>query len=168
MEKRMSTAAKIDARLFRRTLGHHPTGVAVVTAIATGDKPVGMAVGSFSSVSLDPPLVGFFPARTSSTFPLIWEAGAFCVNVLADDQAALGRSFSLTGTDRFAAVTWSPAPSGAPLIDGVAAWIDCEIESVSPAGDHYLTLGRVRDLGGESERSPLVFVDGGFGSFVEA
>lgn len=148
---------------FREVLAHHPTGVAVVTAIGPDDVPVGMAVGTLVSVSLDPALIGFLPDRGSTTFPHVRAAASFCVNVLAEDQAALARSFAATGTDRFAGVSWTPAPSGAPRLEGVTAWIDCELESVSLAGDHFFVLGRVLDLAGHGARDPLVFVKGSFG-----
>ncbi|MET0521337.1 MAG: flavin reductase family protein, partial [Jiangellaceae bacterium] len=116
----------ITAPRFRDVLGHFPTGVVVVTAMAPSGGPVGMAVGSFTSVSLDPPLVAFLPDRASSTFPHIRGAASFCINVLAADQEDVCRAFALRGADKFRDVSWSPSPSGTPVLDGVVAWIDCE------------------------------------------
>lgn len=160
------SAARIDGQRFRRVLASYPTGVTVITAIAEDGAPAGMAVGSFTSVSLDPPLVAFLPDKSSTSFPKIRTASSFCVNVLAADQEALCRAFAVRGGDKFAGVPWSPTRSGAPRLDGVAAWIDCEFESIQEAGDHYFVLGRVRDLDARGERLPLVFFQGGYGKFA--
>ena len=157
--------ASFDTAQFRQVLGHFPTGVTVVTAApATG--PVGLAVGSFASVSLDPPLVAFFPDRGSSSWPQIEAAGSFCVNILAEDQEVVCRRFATKGDDKFAGLGWRPTRSGAPLLDGVLAWIDCDIEVVYDAGDHEICLGRVRELAVERENGPLLFYRGGYGRFA--
>lgn len=156
----------IDARHFREVLGHFPTGVVVVTAVAPDGTPVGMAVGSFSSVSIDPPMVVFYPDKRSRSWPLIRAAGSFCVNVLGADQEVVCRTFAASGTDKFRDVTWRPAGSGAPVLDQVLAWIDCDLEAVHEAGDHDLVLGRVRALGVEHRSLPLVFFRGGYGRFL--
>jgi flavin reductase (DIM6/NTAB) family NADH-FMN oxidoreductase RutF len=154
-----------DSARYRQVLGHFPTGVTVITA--AGDPvPTGMAVGSFSSVSLEPPLVAFFAGKDSSTWPKIESAGTFCVNVLGEDQEELSRRFASKEEDKFAGIGWSPAGSGAPLLDGVLAWIDCTIDSVTDAGDHVCVMGRVLDLGVGHEGGPLVFFRGGYGRFV--
>jgi flavin reductase (DIM6/NTAB) family NADH-FMN oxidoreductase RutF len=156
------TGEPTDQLLFRGVLGQFPTGVTVVTA-NTPDGPVGLAVGSFTSVSLEPPLVGFLPAQTSSSWPLIEEAGSFCVNVLAEGQEDIARAFATPGVDRFGDRVWTAAPhSRAPILDGVLAWIDCDVAGVSDAGDHHFVLGRVRALGGSTDGSPLVFFRGGY------
>jgi flavin reductase (DIM6/NTAB) family NADH-FMN oxidoreductase RutF len=160
----MSDPLPFDAAKFRQVLGHFPTGVTVVTA-APDTGPVGMAVGSFCSVSLDPPLVGFFPARTSSSFPGIEAAGSFCVNILAADQEDVCRRFASKDDDKFVGLGWKPASSGSPLLDGVLAWIDCDIDSVTAAGDHVCVLGAVRYLEVVHDGSPLVFFRGGYGRF---
>ncbi|HZZ52510.1 MAG TPA: flavin reductase [Pseudonocardia sp.] len=155
----------IDPRRMRDVLGNYPTGVTVVTAIGEDGAPAGMAVGSFTSVSLDPPLVAFLPDKSSTSFPKIRTAASFCVNVLAADQEDVCRAFATKGGDKFAGVAWTPTDTGAPRINGVAAWIDCEFESITEAGDHYLVLGRVRDLHSSGEQLPLVFFQGGYGRF---
>jgi 3-hydroxy-9,10-secoandrosta-1,3,5(10)-triene-9,17-dione monooxygenase reductase component len=137
----------------------------VVTA-RPDDGPVGLAVGSFCSVSLDPALVGFFPAATSSSWPGIEAAGSFCVNILAEDQEDVCRRFATKGVDKFEGLGWRPASSGAPLLDGVLAWIDCDLHSVTEAGDHWCVLGRVRELAVARETGPLVFYRGGYGRFA--
>ena len=161
----MSEPLPFDSAKFRQVLGHFTTGVTVITA-APESGPVGMAVGSFCSVSLDPPLVAFFPARTSTSWPGIQEAGSFCVNILREDQEEVCRRFASKDDDKFAGLGWSPAASGAPLLDGVLAWIDCDIASVSDAGDHFSVTGRVRDLAVSHDGAPLLFFRGGYGRFA--
>jgi flavin reductase (DIM6/NTAB) family NADH-FMN oxidoreductase RutF len=161
----MAELLAIDPRRFRQVLGNYPTGVTVVTAIDADGEPAGMAVGSFTSVSLDPPLVAFLPDRGSSSFPRIRTAESFCVNVLAADQEDLCRRFATRGGDKFAGVAWSPSPSGAPRLDGAVAWVDCAFHSITDAGDHYLVMGSVRQLDGDADSLPLVFFQGGYGRF---
>lgn len=158
--------AAIDSSIFRRTLGNYPTGVCVVTAVQDDGTPVGMSVGSFTSVSLDPPLVGFFPDRKSTSWPRIQSAGRFCVNVLADHQEPICRVFASKAEDKFAGIPYRPAPGGSPILDGVLAWIDCELHSVQGAGDHYLVLGQVRSLEIGHSGKPLLFFQGGYGKFL--
>ncbi len=154
-------SAGFDSAKYRQVLGHFPTGVTVVTATLDG-APVGLAVGSFSSVSLDPPLVGFFPDRSSSSWPKIQAAGSFCVNILAEDQEDVCRRFAMKGDDKFSGLGWKAAASGAPVLDGVLAWIDCDIDQVVDAGDHFLVLGAVRELEVVHDAAPLVFFRGGY------
>ena len=156
----------IDEARYRQVLGHFPTGVTVITARAPSG-PVGLAVGSFSSVSLEPPLVGFFAGKSSSSWPKIREAGSFCVNILAADQEDVCRVFASRAIDKFAGLGWKPMGSGSPRINDVLAWIDCRIEAVHDAGDHELCIGRVTELGVDvdHEHGPLVFFRGGYGRF---
>ncbi len=142
---------------FRSVLAHFPSGIVAITGRNTSGEPVGMAVSSFTSVSLDPPLVGFFPGKTSSTFPLIAEHGTFCVNVLAAGQEGICRALSASGGDKFATIGWHPGPHGDPVIDGVVAWIGCSIEAVHDAGDHHIVIGRVDDLAADTSVDPLLF-----------
>ncbi|NUR38463.1 MAG: flavin reductase family protein [Streptomyces sp.] len=151
---------------FRRVLGNFATGVAVVTAPAADGEsgPAGFACQSFSSLSLDPPLVTFMVGRTSTTWPRIARAGAFCVNVLAAHQGALCRGFAVSGADKFAGVAYDAAPcSGAPRLTGALAWIDCTIHAVHTGGDHLIVVGRVAALGtGDEDAAPLLFHKGRF------
>lgn len=156
-----------DNATFRKVLGHYPTGVCVVTAVQTDGTPTGMVVGSFTSVSLEPPLVAFFPAKTSSSWPRIEAAGKFCVNVLSSEQMALCRQFASAGADKFAGVSHSVSANGSPIIDDVVAWIDCALDKVHEAGDHYIVLGQVVALEVQSEARPLLFYQGGYGEFAE-
>jgi len=156
---------ELDRSTLRQVFGHYPTGVVVAAAVHDG-VPVGMAIGSFSSVSLDPPLVAFMPDRTSTSFPAIRESGSFCINVLADDQESVCRSFATRGADKFAGISWTATEAtGSPRLDEVVAWVDCDIDDVVEAGDHYIVLGRVRDLAATRTRTPLLFFQGGYGTF---
>jgi 3-hydroxy-9,10-secoandrosta-1,3,5(10)-triene-9,17-dione monooxygenase reductase component len=150
----------VPAVLFRNVLGHFPTGVTVVTGRA-GERPVGMAIGSFFSLSLDPSLVGFCAAKTSSSWSEIKRSGRFCANVLAHDQQELCRIFAVSGGDKFREVDWEPGASGAPRLDGVLAWVECTIEAVHDGGDHEICIGRVDALGIERNCAPLIFFRGG-------
>lgn len=150
---------EVDPARFRAVLGHFCTGVTVVTGHGP-DGPVGFACQSFAALSLDPPLVLFCPGKTSRAWPVIAESGQFAVNVLADDQRDLSTVFGSRGVDKFASVDWRPGPSGAPLLDGVLTWIDCALEAVHDAGDHYIAVGRVRGLGDTSPERPLLFYRG--------
>jgi len=149
------------ARRFRHVLGHVPTGVALITA-STPAGPVGMAVNSFTSVSLDPPLVSFCAAHTSSTWPLVRAAGAFSVNVLGEDHSEVSRLFARKGADRFAGLSHRPGATGAPVLDGVAAHLDCELYAEHAAGDHVIVLGRVVHLDADQGVRPLVFHGGNY------
>ncbi|MCU1356663.1 MAG: hsaB [Acidimicrobiales bacterium] len=157
------TEPAFDSARFRQVLGHFPTGVCVVSAFL-GDEPVGVAIGSFFSVSLDPPLVGFCAGKGSSTWPKLREAGRFCVNVLADDQEDVSRVFASKDADKFAGVAWDRSPLGSPRLGGTLAWIDCELAAVHDAGDHEIAVGAVHDLHVTEEGSPLVFFRGGYAS----
>ncbi len=152
----------VDPRVMRDVLGHFASGVTVVTA-ATGDGPIGFTCQSFSSLSLDPPLVALAPARSSTTWPRLRALGRFCVNVLADDQSGLSAAFARSGTDKYAGVPWRPSRHGSPVLDGVVAWIDCELWAEYDGGDHTIVAARVLDLGAEPGRRPLLFHRGGYG-----
>jgi 3-hydroxy-9,10-secoandrosta-1,3,5(10)-triene-9,17-dione monooxygenase reductase component len=149
--------ACIDPRSFREVLGHFCTGVTIVTGLLDGE-PFGMTCQSFSSVSLDPPLVMFCPSKTSTTWPSLRRAGRFAVNVLGDDQAQLSQDFAVSGGPKFTGKTWEPGITGAPLIAGAIAYVECVLARVYAAGDHEIVLGQVVAL----ERSasggmPLLF-----------
>ena len=158
--------APVDQTEFRRVLGTFATGVTVITAPAAADEsgPAGFACQSFSSLSLDPPLVAFMVGRTSTTWPRIARAGVFCVNVLGAGQGELCRAFAVSGADKFAGVAYDAAPvSGSPRLAGAAAWIDCTIHAVHTGGDHLIVVGRVNALGAAEPGDPLLFHRGRFG-----
>jgi flavin reductase (DIM6/NTAB) family NADH-FMN oxidoreductase RutF len=154
-----------DAAKFRQVLGHFPTGVTVITGMTEG-KPVGMAIGSFASLSLEPPQVLFCVGTNSSSWPKIQRHGSFCVNVLAEDQEDVCRVFASKAEDKFAEIGWKHSHNNNPLIEGVLAFIDCTIENVIDSGDHAIVIGAVNDLEVMHEGGPLLFFRGGYGRFA--
>ena len=161
----MTAPAPIDPMHFRQVLGRNPTGVCVIAAFDTAGAPIGMTVGTFSSVSLDPPLVSFMPQKTSSTWPAIRAAERFSVSVLSADQEGIARRFGRRVEDRFEGCEWSTSGTGLPRIDDALAWLDCTIEEVVDAGDHEIVLGRVDALEEGSSQPPLIFFRGAMGEF---
>lgn len=158
----------IDGKHFRAVLGHFPTGVTIVTGMA-GDTPAGFTIGSFTSVSLDPPLVAFLPMTDSDTWQAIAPSGRFCVNVLKHDQGDLCWRFAKrdVADGRFDTVSWHLSPLGSPVIDDVGAWIDCTVERVVELGDHLLVVGAVSALDHHSTLAePLIFYRGALGGFL--
>jgi 3-hydroxy-9,10-secoandrosta-1,3,5(10)-triene-9,17-dione monooxygenase reductase component len=149
-------AAQAAARAYRDVLGQYASGVTVVTTVLEG-VPVGMTCQSFTSVSLDPPLVAFLPMKTSRAFAAIRKSRRFCVNFLAAEQADVSNTFASLADDKFADVTWAPTSNGMPLIEGTVGWVDCTVQDVHEAGDHYLVIGRVEDLGNGAADKPLLF-----------
>lgn len=155
------------ARRFRDVLGRFASGVTVVTG-TSGDEPVGLTCQSFSSVSLDPPLVLFVPARSSRAWPLIQRSGKFCVNFLAADQAAVSNTMASRGIDKFADVSWRPSQAtGSPVIDGTLGHVDCTIHAVHEGGDHFVVIGRVLDLEVSEAEEPLLFFQGQYTSTAD-
>ena len=143
---------------MRTVLGTFTTGVVVVTAM--GEKPLGFTCQSFASLSLEPPLISFSPARTSTTWPHIRTVGRFAINVLAHDQSELSERFAAPGIDRFAGVEWHPSRYGSPVLAGVSAWIDCVLSAEYDGGDHTIVVGAVQALQRDPNRHPLIFYRG--------
>lgn len=141
----MSTPS-FDSAKFRRVLGHVPTSVVVVTGKGTDGREHGITIGSFVSVSLDPPLVGFLPGTNSHSWASIAASGRFCVNVLADGQDELCWRFAKESDDKFAGLEHTQSPMGMPQLPGCIATIDCTIHSQIELGDHYMVVGHVSSL----------------------
>lgn len=148
--------APFDGALLRSAFGSFPSGVTAVCALVEG-RPVGMAASSFTSVSLDPPLVAVCAQTSSSTWQLLRAAPSVCVSVLSGDHGAACRALAGPADDRFTDVAWDHAPSGAPRIADAAAWFDCTLDAELPAGDHVIGLLRIQALAADAERTPLVF-----------
>jgi 3-hydroxy-9,10-secoandrosta-1,3,5(10)-triene-9,17-dione monooxygenase reductase component len=162
-----ASAASFDSAEFRRVLGHVPTSVVVVTGRDARGTPAGVTIGSFVSISLEPPLVGFFQGHGSASWAAIAESGCFSVNVLSESQQELCWRFAkepAPGTSRFDGLDCTDAPNGSPLLPGGVASVDCDVESTLDIGDHLLVVGRVTALRAASgDAAPMVFVRGALG-----
>ena len=157
--------SEIDGRRFRGTLGQFCSGVVIATGCLEG-APAGFAAQSFTSLSLDPPLIGLCPAKTSTSWPRLRDSGRFCINILAADQKPVCDLFAKSGIDKFASINWRPGVTGSPIIAGVLAFIDCELVAEHDAGDHTIAVGRVLDLDiVNAEGAPLLFFRGAYGQF---
>ncbi|WP_182909153.1 flavin reductase family protein [Microbispora sp. H13382] len=156
----------VNPQHFRNVLGRYATGVVAVTAIdpRTGE-PCGLAVNSFTSVSLDPPLVAFCVSGDSTSWPRLKAAANLCVNVLAEQQREACERLAAPGGDKFAGLSWALSPGGAPVLDGALAWIDCVVDVEHPAGDHVIVVARVTGLDRHDDGGPLVFFRGAYGGF---
>jgi flavin reductase (DIM6/NTAB) family NADH-FMN oxidoreductase RutF len=157
--------ATVDPAAFRAVLGRFCSGITVITALGPGG-PLGLTCQSFSSLSLDPPLVLFSPARTSVTWPRIREAGRLCVNVLAEEHSWLSTAMARSGTDKFAGVRWGASPHGAPRLDGAVAWLDCAVEAEHDGGDHTIVVAAVLGLSAGPAARPLLYYRGQYATLA--
>lgn len=155
----------MNGRTLRHALRSVPTSVAVVCTL-NGTTPVGHTIGTFVSMSLDPPLVGYLAMHGSETLEAVRRSGAFSVNALGAHQAELGWRFAQRSSDRpdrFAGVVWRPGPNGSPHLAGAATVLDCDLHDVLTVGDHALVIGAVTAATtASSPTPPLVFSGGGF------
>jgi len=158
----------IEPQIFREVLGNYPTGVSAITAMLPGGEAAAMVVGTFTAVSLDPPLVAFLPTRTSSSYARLRTASRFAVNVLAHDQEDLCRRLAASTPDKMQREQWTLSAGGHPVLDGVVAVIECDVHSVVEAGDHDIVLGAVTSLQTMRPAIPLLFFRGGYGGFAPA
>lgn len=155
--------AQIDGRVFRTTLGQFCTGVVIATGVVGGELK-GFAAQSFTSLSLDPPLVAVCPGKSSTSWPKLRASGSFCINILGADQKDICDQFAKPGMA--AAIGWRAGVTGSPILEGVIAYIDCDLEIEHDAGDHIIAVGRVRDLQVlDVNKGPLLFFRGGYGGF---
>ena len=149
---------------LRRALGAFATGVTVVTTIDADGSPRGFTANSFTSVSLDPPLILVCLAKRAASCPAFQAAESFAVNILSEDQKAVSTAFSSPGVDRFTTVDWSARATGCPILADVVAWLDCRMQEVVDAGDHYILIGRIVDYD-YAPASPLGFCRGAYVTF---
>jgi len=149
----------IDGLALRRALGAFPTGVTVMTTLDATGRACGITVNSFSSVSLDPPLILWSHSLSSRSYPVFREADRFVVNILSEHQIQISRQFSTASDDKFRNVAFRSGVGGVPIISSCAANLECVKVSAHPEGDHVIYIGRVIRLE-RSEHRPLVFGDG--------
>jgi len=159
----------LDTRAFRDALGVFLTGVTVVTTRDADRRPRGFTANSFTSVSLDPPLILVCIGRSAASHGAFCASGKFAVNVLAETQTDVSRTFASKAADKFASVAWHDSALGNPLIAGAAAWFDCTTQSIIEGGDHSILLGRVHDFG-QRPATPLGYCRGGYvvGSLLQS
>jgi len=150
-----------EPAIFRSVLGHFASGIVIVTSGLVGE-PLGLTAQSFTSVSLDPPLVLFCPAKSSTTWPNVQRAGNFCVNVLGEHQKATCQQFAVSGASKFDGVEWAWNGNGLPVIAGCIAYIECSLHQVHDAGDHEIAMGLVTDLRLGDPKHPLLFFQGAY------
>lgn len=153
--------SEIDSREFRNALGQFATGVTVITALDAEGNPVGMTANSFSSLSLEPPLVLWSIAKTSSNYAVFAEANNFAIHILNDQQKALSGQFASKDVDRFAGIETQTNDTGTPLLTEYLARFECSTEHRYEGGDHLILVGRVQQLDTQ-EGKPLLFFKGGF------
>lgn len=151
-------------RAYRDALGCFGTGVTVVTTM-TADGPLAITVNSFTSVSLDPPLLLWCPARGSQRHDTFAGARHFAIHVMGEDQLELARHFAAKGAD-FAGIAWQPNGAGAPALDGVLARFDCRHHACHPGGDHSIIVGEVKEVCTRPGKG-LIFKRGQYGGFLE-
>lgn len=148
------TAPAFDPRELRQALGTFLTGVTVVTTLDQSEMPRGFTANSFTSVSLDPPLVLVCIAKHAGSYPVFEQCDGFGINILSEQQQELACCFSSPTSDRFSNVTWRPGPAGHPVFADTAAWLDCHRHQLIDAGDHLIMIGRVAGLE-HTSRPPL-------------
>jgi flavin reductase (DIM6/NTAB) family NADH-FMN oxidoreductase RutF len=159
-----SNEAEFDARDLRRAFGHFATGVTIVTTLDASGNPCGFTANSFTSVSIDPPLLLVNIARSAFGCDAFTGSRGFAVNILAANQRDLSNRFARAGTDKFANQDWHAAVTGSPIIDEVVAWFDCEHFEQVDAGDHIILIGRVLQYA-YNTHAPLGFCRGAYVSF---
>ena len=151
-----------DSQQFRRALGRFATGVSVITANPPGYAPFGVTVNSFSSLSLTPPLVLWSLQKNSDTMDAFAIANGYCVNVLAEDQQELSGRFARKGNHDLAEAEFTVGESGLPVLNGVLASFECEIDARHDGGDHIILIGRVVAMRAGEPGRPLLYFDGGY------
>lgn len=147
----------VDPVAFREVLGAFASGITVVAAVAEDGRPAGLSCQSFASLSLDPPLVLLCVGKGSSSWPRVRAAGRFGVSILAEEQRSVCEALGRRGEEKFAGVDWELSAHGAVRITGALATVDCALEDVHEAGDHYLVTARVLELTARDGGSPLLY-----------
>ncbi|MFJ4966623.1 p-hydroxyphenylacetate 3-hydroxylase, reductase component [Streptomyces sp. ADI96-02] len=157
----LAAAPAATSELLRSVFRRHAAGVAVITA--AGERPVGFTATSLNSVAAEPPLVSFGIGTSSSSWPVLAEAGHVGVHILGEHQRELAATFARSGADRFGPSTeWRPGPEGVPLLGGVPAWLVCRVVARVPAGDHVIVIAEAVAGDPSGEGRPLVYHQGRF------
>lgn len=143
-----------------------PTSVVAITGMTVENKPMGLIVGTFQSLSLDPPLVTFSVAKSSSTWPVLRSMGRFTANVLSSDQAQICKALGRKGDDKFSGLVYDKSVIDTPRLPGSSAWIDCHVLSEIVAGDHFVIVGSIAAMDVGDAAGPMIFCEGKFGSYA--
>jgi 3-hydroxy-9,10-secoandrosta-1,3,5(10)-triene-9,17-dione monooxygenase reductase component len=157
--------ASINPEHYRTVMGRLPTGVVAITGVGEDGRDLGFIVGSFSSLSLDPPIVTFSVGHHSTTWPLIRRRQVFTANVLARSQMDTCRALARKGPGKFEGVDYGRGPLGAPRLTDAIAWIDCSVHAEVLVGDHFMVVGTVQAMEA-AEGEPLLFQAGQYGTYA--
>ncbi|MGH3519742.1 MAG: flavin reductase family protein [Haloechinothrix sp.] len=157
--------ALITSEHYRKVMGRLPTGVVAITGVEEDGNNLGFIVGSFHSLSLDPPIVTFSVANTSSTWPRIRRRQVFTANILSSTQLDVCRALASKGPEKFSSVAYTAGPLGAPRLAGSVAWIDCSVQAEVLVGDHFMVVGAVESMEAD-DREPLLFRGGQYGTYA--
>jgi len=160
--------SEVDRQDLRDALGSFATGVAIVTSIDDSGTPVGVTVNSFSSVSMNPPLVLFCLDRNAFSLPTFLEASHFAINILEIGQAELSRRFATPMADKWAGLRWIAGAGGVPLLPGCVAWLECRRHEVLEGGDHLIIVGKVAAAKNQPDREALLYKQGLYGRFTDS
>jgi flavin reductase (DIM6/NTAB) family NADH-FMN oxidoreductase RutF len=154
-----------ERRHYRDALGHYPTGITIVTALADNGEKIGLTVNSFSSISLHPPLILFAVALRANSAPVFQRGVRFAVNILNAAQEDVARHFARFHPDKFATIAHWSGQGGVPIVEGCGAWLEACVQDVHPSGDHLLIVGRVDRFAHASDDRPLIYHRGRYRCF---
>jgi len=161
----LSQGSRITKELFRTAAGHWATGVAVITTVDREERPFGLTASSVTSLSIEPLQFLICVDNKANSLPAMLDSQRFCINFLASGQEEVARAFASKRDDKFSGLSWSQLPSGLPVVDGVLAYVACDIAAVHDGGDHQIIIGKVHDIhvsGGD----PLMYFKGAFRQLV--
>ena len=157
--------APISPEHYRKVMGRLPTGVVAITGVDDDGNNLGFVVGTFGSLSLDPPIVTFSVGHTSSSWPRIRRRQVFTANVLSRTQVDECRALAGKGAGKFDSVNYTAGPLGAPRLRDSIAWIDCSVQAEVLVGDHFMVIGTVGAMEA-ADGEPLLFQAGQFGTYT--
>jgi flavin reductase (DIM6/NTAB) family NADH-FMN oxidoreductase RutF len=157
-----------DSRAFRDALGRFPTGVTVITTTAEDGRPVAVTIGSFTSVSLEPPLVLFCLAHQATCRPVFRACSRFVVNLLSEEQREHSIRFATPPGDRWEGLKWTRSDNGLPVFVGCLVTLECDVEAIHNGGDHDIIIGQVRRIGELKPGRPLLHFKGAYRALAEA
>ncbi|MET3164802.1 UNVERIFIED_ORG: flavin reductase (DIM6/NTAB) family NADH-FMN oxidoreductase RutF [Arthrobacter sp. UYEF10] len=161
----ITAPTEITSAHYRKVLGRLPTGVVAITGVNDEDDQLGLIVGTFQSLSLDPPLVMFCVDKSSSTWPKLRNLQNFTANILSEGQVEVCRALSRKGPKKFENLPYTTGPLGTPRLDGASAWIDCAVTAEVAVGDHYMVIGAISAME-EGTGDALLFKGGAFGQYL--